>query len=66
MRTVEAAGTGFAFPSQTAYLARDHGIDAAAQARIEEEMLGRRVGPEAPRNTASAPSEPVAGAGKRA
>lgn len=66
MRTVEAAGTGFAFPSQTAYLARDDGIDAAAQARIEEEMLGRRAKPEAPRHSASEPSEPAAGADKRA
>lgn len=35
MRKVEEAGTGFAFPSQTAYLARDPGIDLAVKARIE-------------------------------
>jgi MscS family membrane protein len=56
MRTVEAAGTGFAFPSQTAYLARDDGIDAAAKARIEEEMLGRRVEPESPCHATPQPS----------
>lgn len=38
MRAVSAAGTGFAFPSQTAYLARDGGIDLERQARIAQEM----------------------------
>jgi len=66
MRTVEAAGTGFAFPSQTAYLARDDGIDAAVRARIEQEMLGRRVDPEPPCHTASQPSAPAAGADTKA
>lgn len=41
MRLVAAAGTGFAFPSQTTYLAQDSGIDAATQARIAEEMAAR-------------------------
>ena len=35
MRAVDAAGTGFAFPSQTTYFARDSGIDLATQARLE-------------------------------
>ncbi len=35
MRKVDAAGTGFAFPSQTTYLARDTGIDLAIKARID-------------------------------
>ena len=43
IRLVGAAGTGFAFPSQTTYLARDNGIDEPARARIEEEMLTRRA-----------------------
>lgn len=38
MRMVNAAGTGFAFPSQTAYLARDTGIDMEAGQRIAREM----------------------------
>jgi MscS family membrane protein len=49
---VEAAGTGFAFPSQTAYLARDEGLDATKKRRIEEEMQFRRFGPEAHSDTA--------------
>jgi hypothetical protein len=32
VRIVRKAGTGFAFPSQTAYLARDTGLDEAARA----------------------------------
>ena len=35
METVAAAGTSFAFPSRTAYLARDHGIDAERAAAAE-------------------------------
>ena len=40
MDIVKQAGTGFAFPSQTAYLGRDSGLDAerarAAEAQVEE------------------------------
>ncbi|MEM0908674.1 MAG: mechanosensitive ion channel family protein [Pseudomonadota bacterium] len=46
MRAVEAAGTGFAFPSQTAYLARDSGLDEDAKQRVERQM--RRRGRRAP------------------
>jgi len=42
LRLVAEAGTGFAFPSQTAYLARDSGIDRVVQARIGAEMAARR------------------------
>jgi MscS family membrane protein len=35
MELVAAAGTSFAFPSRTAYLARDHGIDAERAAAAE-------------------------------
>lgn len=35
MRAVEAAGSGFAFPSQTVYLGRDGGLDTAAKERAE-------------------------------
>lgn len=35
MRLVGAAGTGFAFPSQTTYLARDPGIDTALRDRFD-------------------------------
>ncbi len=57
MRIVADAGTGFAFPSQTAYLARDTGIDEATKKRIEAEIRGRRGGEatdpaEAPQATA--------------
>lgn len=38
VRLVEAAGSGLAFPSRTAYLARDAGLDAEARARILREM----------------------------
>ena len=43
MRTVEAAGTGMAFPSTTAYLTRDDGIEGPsalerAQAEPAEEV----------------------------
>lgn len=43
MNIVEAAGTGFAFPSQTTYLARDTGIDAARKAEIEGDAADPRV-----------------------
>lgn len=42
MRAVEAAGTGFAFPSQTAYLARDSGLDADAKAKAETAVRQKR------------------------
>lgn len=42
MRLVAEAGTGFAFPSQTAYLARDPGLDGEARERIAERV--RRAG----------------------
>ena len=38
MDVVERAGTGFAFPSQTAYLARDGGLDPERTRRAEEEI----------------------------
>lgn len=46
MRTVEAAGTGFAFPSQTTYLGRDTGLDQDAKQRVERELRLRKWGPE--------------------
>lgn len=36
------AGTGFAFPSQTAYLARDGGVDADKAHAAEAEVKGWR------------------------
>ena len=45
MRLVSAAGTGFAFPSQTTYLAQDSGVDTSIQARIVAEMAGRGTEP---------------------
>ena len=35
---VAASGTGFAFPSQTAYLARDAGVDAPKTATAEQRV----------------------------
>lgn len=58
MRAVEKAGTGFAFPSHTAYLARDTGMDEIAKSRIEEEIRARRPAPDAPRDTGSDPCAP--------
>ncbi len=46
MDIVDAAGTGFAFPSQTVYLGRDTGVDkekAERVARAGAEMAGRAV-----------------------
>lgn len=40
--TVAAAGTGFAFPSQTAYLARDTGLDKPRQQAAEEAVAAWR------------------------
>ena len=46
-RIVEEAGSGFAFPSQTAYFARDKGVDiergSAAQAEVESWRKGGRL-----------------------
>ena len=44
MEIIEKAGTSFAFPSQTAYLTRDEGIDTDARARVEREIEERRAG----------------------
>jgi MscS family membrane protein len=38
MDVVAASGTGFAFPSQTMYFARDRGLDPAKSTRSEEEV----------------------------
>lgn len=55
LRKVEEAGTGFAFPSQTAYLARDMGIDIATKDRIDAAAeAGQR-----PDNVSAAPPEPM-------
>ncbi|MES9930873.1 MAG: mechanosensitive ion channel domain-containing protein [Candidatus Thiodiazotropha sp. 6PDIVS] len=40
---VNEAGTGFAFPSQTAYLARDTGLDAERGEEAERDMQRRRA-----------------------
>lgn len=45
---VEEAGTGFAFPSQTAYLARDTGLDTEKQAHAESEVEKWRSSGELP------------------
>ncbi len=42
LEIVEASGTGFAFPSQTLYLARDAGIDREAAERAAAEVAARR------------------------
>lgn len=38
MEIVEHSGTGFAFPTQTLYLGRDHGIDADKAAAAEKQV----------------------------
>ena len=43
MAIVTEAGTGFAFPSQTAYLARDHGLDAERTEAVEAEVQAWRA-----------------------
>ncbi len=48
MELVEAAGTGFAFPSQTTYIARDGGLDAEKSARAAETVKGWRERGELP------------------
>ncbi|MDJ0807811.1 MAG: mechanosensitive ion channel [Gammaproteobacteria bacterium] len=40
---ISDAGTGFAFPSQTAYLARDEGLDAERCEEAERDMQRRRA-----------------------
>ena len=40
---VNEAGTGFAFPSQTAYLTRDTGLDAERGEEAERDMQRRRA-----------------------
>jgi len=42
MRIVEESGTGFAFPSQTTYLARDEGMDAERTAAAEAQVQAWR------------------------
>jgi len=37
MRTVEAAGSGFAFPSRTVCLSRDSGLDEDAKSTADAE-----------------------------
>jgi MscS family membrane protein len=45
MDIVEQSGTGFAFPSQTTYLARDHGLDGAKREAAEAQVAAwRRAG----------------------
>ena len=49
MRLVAEAGTGFAFPSRTAYLTRDSGLDDEARDRIEQRVrVGNTMGAEKP------------------
>jgi MscS family membrane protein len=43
MDIVAESGTGFAFPSQTAYLARDHGLNAELARAAEVEVQGWRA-----------------------
>ena len=47
MQMVEAAGSGFAFPSQTTYFVRDGELNETKKRVIEEEMRLRRLGPNA-------------------
>lgn len=48
MDIVAASGTGFAFPSQTAYLGRDSGLDEARSRAAEAEVRARRERRELP------------------
>jgi MscS family membrane protein len=43
MEIVEKSGTGFAFPSQTLYLGRDGGLNAARTREVEESIRSRRA-----------------------
>jgi len=38
MKLVEAAGTGFAFPSQTTYFTRDEGLDLEKGTEAERQV----------------------------
>jgi MscS family membrane protein len=42
MDIVEQSGTGFAFPSQTTYLTRDHGLDGARREAAEAQVAAWR------------------------
>ena len=42
MDAIEAAGTGFAFPSTTAYVARDDGLYAERSSRAAEQGAALR------------------------
>jgi MscS family membrane protein len=48
MDVVAAAGTGFAFPSQTLYLGRDTGLDRELSARAKQTVQGWRTAGELP------------------
>jgi MscS family membrane protein len=54
MDVVAAAGTGFAFPSQTVYVRPDEGLDAEAAKRAEQAVA--RVAPAFPRASCSLPA----------
>ena len=56
-RVVARAGAGFAFPSQTAYFARDAGLDEDAQ-RVAERAGRRLLGRELPEDHPDADSGP--------
>jgi MscS family membrane protein len=43
MDVVNDSGCGFAFPSQTHYVASDTGVDAASRARAEEHVRRLRA-----------------------
>ncbi len=43
MEIVQEAGTGFAFPSQTAYLSRDTGLDAERREQVESKVQAWRL-----------------------
>jgi MscS family membrane protein len=48
MDVVEASGTGFAFPSQTLYMARDGGLDDELARRAEQQVAAWREAGELP------------------
>jgi len=78
MDIVEASGTGFAFPSQTAYLAQDGGLDPGRTRAAEERVARWRASGENPvpdvakwelpklGRIRSAPTEPAPGDGRPA
>lgn len=63
MRAVEAAGSSMAFPSTTAYITRDRGIDGpgALATANEKEVAPFRAEPEAGRSADERPSRPADG-----